>query len=127
MINNRIDAYFLHGLIPSYTKYTVYPKNLLQNITSQKVGEYIVTNIITHQKFLRFNKSKIHKEFNIPENLLNEKNFTNNQLIIKNYKIEKLAPIIGDDNSGIGEFIENLYQDDNELSLGVKNLGKCND
>lgn len=127
MIVNRADKNFLHGLIPSYKKYNVYPKNLLQKIECLKTGEYIVTNMITDQKSLVFSKSKICNEFNIPESSLLNKNFTNNQLIIKNYKIEKLAPIIGDDNSGIGEFIENLYQDNNELSLGVKNLGKCND
>lgn len=126
MIVNRADKNFLHGLIPSYKKYDVYPKNLLQKIWCLKTGEYVVTNITTGQKSLMFNRTKICKEFNISKNLL-WKDFTNNQLIIKNYKIEKLAPIIGDDNSGIGEFIENLYQDNNELSLGVKNLGKCND
>lgn len=127
-ISNRIDKFFFRGLIPSYTKYDKYPTELLKQIKiCPNAGEYIVTDLNSFEKYLMFNKISIHKKFNIWENGLNSKNFVNNQLVIKNYKIEILAPIIGDDNSGIGEFIESLYQDNNELSLGVKNLEKCND
>ena len=128
IITNVVDKFFFRGLVISFTKYKQYPIDLLKNIKIRpNAGEYIVTNLNSSKRYLMFNKKSIHERFNIWENGLNSKNFINNQLIIKNYKIEILAPIIGDDNSGIGEFIENLYQDNNELSLGVKNLEKCND
>lgn len=114
-IINRIDKNLFRGLIFSYKKYNKYP---VENLEIDFLVESVVTNKITGEKYLCKTFKEVHKQFGIPRGRLYLKFFTNNIYEYNQYKIEVIAPVIGDNNSEAGEFIENLYRnrDNNELS-----------
>ena len=114
-IINRLDKNIFRGLIFSYTKYDKYP---VENLEVDFLVESVVTNKETGEKYLCKTFKEVHEEFCVPRGRLYLKFFINNVYEYGKYKIEIIAPVIGDNNSEAGEFIENLYRskDNNELS-----------
>ena len=108
-----VDKYFFKGLILSYTKYDKIPRKMLQLITNsssrcncilfdkQENKKYLFCTIKELTNFLGISHSKLNKT-----NL--EKSCSD-----KRYKVQILAPIIGNDSSKVCEFIESLYNKDN--------------
>lgn len=125
-IITKLDKSFFGGLLFSKTKYETYPVERLQTIKNT-LKESIVTDNYTGEQQLCYSFKEVHETIAIPRNRLYEKNFTNKKYIYRHYTIELIAPIIGDDNSKVGEFIENLYKDNNEPSLDLNGQERCND
>lgn len=102
-ITNRLDRFFFKGLIFSLTKYIKYPENLLKTITCGN-----------HKYYVCVSKNSISL---VDSKDLYQIGFTKTQIysnkfpLIKNdYIIYNIAPIIGNDNNEVGEFIESLYK-----------------